>query len=237
MTETAPDGGPAPRRPTGSDPLVQLSMELTEQRRDHQRLREQQTQLASDLSELGSDVRTTHDEIRQVAHSLNELATSVAQQLGEQEDDSDDRPPRPVDWWLLDREQARETWDQLWTWVEQYLVPTFALTRDELVDCWPRHRALRDVLTAMWVTQRNASHQSARATADIEWQVRYRKEGMATLGELTSRLGCSAAKCAISGDRGAMPGDNEITRAELWHRDGIADDLAARPEPEPDEQE
>lgn len=230
MSEQAPDGGPAPRRPAGQDPVLQLASDV-------QQLQDQHTQLASDLSEMGGEVATARNEVAKVATSLTELANSVAEQLG-QTDEGETSRPNPVDWWTLDREQARETWDGLWTWVAEYLVPTFLLTRDELVDCWPRHPALRDLLTSMWVTQRHATAPNARPNADIEWQEKWRPGGLSTLAELTARLGCRAANCATSGVRGGMPEENELTRPAVWHREGIEQDLAARPEPpEPDADE
>lgn len=230
MNERAPDGGPAARQ-NSVDPMLSLSIEQSEQRRDIQRLHDQQVNLASDLSEMGGLVAGTRDQIQALSSAVSELSEAV---LGAQDENEDDQRPRPVDWWILDREQAQIAWDGLWTWTADYLVPTFLVTREELVDCWPRHRALRDTLAAMWVAQRAATDpQRARATADMEWQLRYQPEGMKRLDAQRKRLGCQPGKCRfVSETGGRVPEDGEITRPELWHRSAIKDDLAQRPEPE-----
>ena len=230
MSERAPDGGPAPRRST-TDPMLALSLELNEQRRDTQRLHDHQVQLASDLSELGAWVSSQRQQLDGLGDSLGKLADAVA---GDQEEEEDDGRPRPVDWLTLDRDQAEEAWKGLWAWLADYLVPTFVLTREELVDCWPRHRALRDALSAMWVAQRAATDpKRARRTADVEWQLRYRPDGMKLLVELTARLRCGPGRCSIAGTaEGPVPEDNEPARPELWHEEGINADLEERPEPE-----
>lgn len=81
-------------------------------------------------------------------------------------------PPGPWCWPLFDAEQATTAWDALGRWVGEVLVPTYELTRGQLVDCWPRHPRLVAELSWLRHGYLEAHALGAAAQKASDWHLR-----------------------------------------------------------------
>lgn len=79
-----------------------------------------------------------------------------------------DQPPVPVNWNLLDAEQAEAEWHDLDQWVK-WLKATFGLPPNIVPPCWHRHDELVWELSALHTHWLNCYHESASSSAPIGW--------------------------------------------------------------------
>lgn len=166
---------------------------------------------AGELAALRRSWRETDDITRESAEVLSELAPRVADleaQLGaagahpteprceRREDPAVTArraelgmlpvPPAPWCWPLFDAEQAAAAWDALAVWVAQVLVPGYAITRGDLVDCWPCHPPMVNTLSWLRASYLEAHAVGAAAVLAQDWHLR-------------------ALPGALAGLRGAIP--------------------------------
>lgn len=221
---TAPDGGPANRRPSPAlDLQVQeLEIKVTD-------LGNQVTDVATDVSKIGAQLQ---DEISQLGDTVAKLADHV---MPSGDDESDQAGI--INWHTLDRVQAEKAWSELWHWLESYYVPTFEPTRTEIPDCWTRHAGIRDELSWLWRTHLAAYADGAQPTAAAYWHTTWRTSAMTNIEKLVDRFDCSPGMCRGENTGGAsdaaaarrMGKRERLVVAEHWLTDGIQDDLQRRP--------
>lgn len=93
--------------------------------------------------------------------------TAAKERLGLRDD-----PPGPWCWPLLDPDQAAAAWEALARWVDGVLVPTYAVTRGQLPDCWSRHPRMVAELTWLRHTYLEAHQRGAAAVKAQDWHLR-----------------------------------------------------------------
>jgi hypothetical protein len=90
-------------------------------------------------------------------------------------------PPGPWCWPLLDADQAAAAWDSLARWVGEVLVPTYELTRGDLLDCWPRHPRIVAELSWLRHAYLDAHARGAVPAKAADWHLRHLPWVLATI--------------------------------------------------------
>lgn len=220
MTATAPDGGPARRRPLDGE--LDLAGQLAD-------LADKHNQLATEAAVLGAHLSDEQQHLRaQVASlggSVNDLAQQIEKMFGDAAAD-----PATIDWWTLSREDAEKAWSGLWQWLENFYLPRYAPTREELPDCWPLHAGMRDELSWLWCAHRAAYAPQAAVGTAAQWHTLWRASAFAQIKDLAHRFDCGPGRhCGTP--HGDLPPENQPTEPRFWRSEGIQVDLDARPGP------
>jgi hypothetical protein len=112
-----------------------------------------------------------------------------------------ERPPVPINWNLLDAEQAEIEWHDLDQWVK-WLKTTFGLPPNIVPPYWHRHDELVWELSALHCHWLSCYHESASPSAPISW--------MREFAEARSRLRDWVSICGTRLDR------DRPTRQTTW---------------------
>ena len=112
-----------------------------------------------------------------------------------------ERPPVPINWNLLDAEQAEIEWHDLDLWVK-WLKGTFGLPPNIVPPYWHRHDELVWELSALHSHWLSCYHESASPSAPISW--------MREFAEARSRLRDWVSICGTRLDR------DRPTRQTTW---------------------
>jgi hypothetical protein len=112
-----------------------------------------------------------------------------------------ERPPAPINWNLLDAEQAEIEWHDLDHWVK-WLKSTFGLPPNIVPPYWHRHDELVWELSALQCHWLNCYHESASPSAPINW--------MREFAEARGRLRDWVSIC------GTRLGRDRPTRQTTW---------------------
>jgi hypothetical protein len=112
-----------------------------------------------------------------------------------------ERPPVPINWNLLDAEQAEIEWQDLDQWVK-WLKSTFGLPPNIVPPYWHRHDELVWELSALHSHWLSCYHESASPSAPISW--------MREFAEARSRLRDWVSICGTRLDR------DRPTRQTTW---------------------
>jgi hypothetical protein len=112
-----------------------------------------------------------------------------------------ERPPVPINWNLLDAEQAEIEWNDLDRWVK-WLKSTFGLPPNIVPPYWHRHDELVWELSALHCHWFSCYHESASPSAPISW--------MREFAEARSRLRDWVSICGTRLDR------DRPTRQTTW---------------------
>lgn len=224
MMAMAPDGGPARRRPADTD--LELAEQLAE-------LADRHTQLATDVSELGGHLaeeqQKLHSQLASLGGTVTQLAQQIEDALGEQAAN-----PASIDWWTLDRAEAEKAWSGLWQWLEEFYLPRYAPTREELPDCWPLHPGMRDELSWLWCAHRAAYAPQAAIGTVAQWHTLWRGHAFTNIKALARRFDCGPAR-HLGTPQGDLPPEHQPTAPHLWRAEGIQIDLDSRPDPASDQ--
>lgn len=128
-------------------------------------------------------------------------------------------PPGPWCWPLLDAGQAAAAWDALARWVGEVLVPTYELTRGDLLDCWPCHPRLVAELSWLRHAYLDAHARGALAAKAADWHLRHLPGVLATFRGL--------ARASLNDPPLCGPG-HHLTRLEGEDR-YLADRMTSEP--------
>ena len=112
-----------------------------------------------------------------------------------------ERPPVPINWNLLDAEQAEIEWHDLDLWVK-WLKGTFGLPPNIVPPYWHRHDELVWELSALHSHWLSCYHESASPSAPVSW--------MREFAEARSRLRDWVSICGTRLDR------DRPTRQTTW---------------------
>ena len=109
-----------------------------------------------------------------------------------------ERPPVPINWNLLDAEQAEIEWQDLDQWVK-WLKSTFGLPPNIVPPYWHRHDELVWELSALHCHWLSCYHESASPSAPLSW--------MREFADARSRLRVAAAqRSGVGRQRGDRAG-------------------------------
>lgn len=183
----------------------------------------------SRLSQLGSDL----SEIGAAQQDMHKSVTLLRDQLSTQQGDGDDGTGI-VDWSSLTRKQAVKAWANLYSWLDEWLVPVYGVQVRTLLPCWPHHPAVREELSWLRCAWMQAYRRpSSTASAAAEWHTRWRPAALSSIGGWFEHAGCNGG---VHGGtplpehlRAADPA--ELSLRQWWMDDGREADIAARTSP------
>jgi len=102
----------------------------------------------------------------------------------------------PVDWAALTAEQAAVQWPILARWVGDVLVPRYALTRDDLPDCWALHVPVVAELSWLRSAYVEAYLKDSAPSLAADWHVESRPAVLTRIRELIKPDECPPGKHA-----------------------------------------
>lgn len=189
MSVEGPRSGGRPRPAARLGGSADVAVELAALQRDVHRLNEIVRESAGYLAETIPRVGTLEEHVARVRGQVRGLlaagehTTAEHTELREAEAALGLRPdpPGPWCWALLDAEQAEKAWHALTRWVASVLVPTYAITRSELVDCWPRHPEIVAELSWLRQTYLEAHQRDAAAAENMMWHLRCKPGALAAI--------------------------------------------------------
>jgi hypothetical protein len=127
-----------------------------------------------------------------------------------------ERPPVPINWNLLDAEEAEIEWQDLDHWVK-WLKSTFGLPPNILPPYWHRHDELVWELSALHCHWLSCYHESASPSAPISWMREF-AEARSRLRDWVSICGTRlnrdrpTRQTAWPGEQHMMPGGEVAIR-------------------------
>ncbi|MGZ6583163.1 MAG: hypothetical protein ACXVHX_02290 [Solirubrobacteraceae bacterium] len=133
--------------------------------------------------------------------SEDEFLANYEREYGTDEEPARSRPPGPVNWNLLDADEAQEEWLDLDLWV-YWLRTTFGLSPTILPPYWHRHDELIWELSALHVHFLACFEDTAPPSGPITW--------MREFAEARHRLRDWVAQCGTRLDR------DRPTRQTIW---------------------
>jgi hypothetical protein len=148
------------------------------------------------VADLGLQLAALSRRLDQLTVRHNDLAEATYQLVDQTAAARDGLPDHPIApappapcWADMTAEQAAAEWDTLADWIAHTLVPWYEITRDQLPDCWPRHRPAVMELSWLHHTHRAAHQRDALPHLAAQWHTEWKPTVLHALGEVIPRHG------------------------------------------------